>query len=277
MSNFQLEQVFHISGIGSASGLIYKDDSIYLISDNANHLFKFDTQTKKLAKIPLSQTELTANIPKKLKPDFEAMAHFGNDFYIFGSGSTENRNGMVRYNAIANTIKSTDLTPLYLSMQDFGNIKPQDFNIEGVVFTGAKWYFLQRGNGQSGYNGIFTVSGGNLDSDFTLLFHQYALPKINGIQSSFTDAVLVADRLYFLACTENIASTYEDGEILGSFVGWINIATMKIGSTQKISDSHKFEGITLFQKEATTCEFLLCEDNDTEKLASDIYKLVWED
>jgi hypothetical protein len=276
MQKFQLELLFHLIGIGSASGLIYKDNSIFLISDNGANLFEYHTETQFLEKTMLFENQVSENIPKALKPDFEAIANYGDDYYIFGSGSTENRNRMVQYNAKSKALKTVDLTNLYLLMQSFGEIRAADFNIEGVVFTGETWYFLQRGNGFKGKNGVFTVQGKNLENDFTILFNKYKLPKIKGVQTSFTDAVLVGKQLYFLAAAENSTSTYEDGEVLGSLVGTINIQTMKLESTQKISDRHKFEGITVYKNEASQIEFLLCEDNDTEFLESDIYKLLWK-
>jgi hypothetical protein len=276
MQKFQLELLFHLIGIGSASGIIYKDNSVFLISDNSANLFEYRLETRELEKTMLFENQLSENIPKAFKADFEGIANFGADYYIFGSGSTENRNRMVQYNSKTKALKNIDLTNLYLLMQSFGKIKPEDFNIEGVIFTGETWYFLQRGNGAKGKNGIFTVQGKNLENDFTILFNKYKLPKIKGVQSSFTDAVLVDNRLYFLAAAENSVSTYEDGEVLGSLVGSINIETMKLESTQKISDSHKFEGITLYQNGASQIEFLLCEDNDTEALESDIYKLTFK-
>ena len=48
---------------------------------------------------------------------------------------------------------------------------------------------------------------------------------------------------------------------------------MKIDFTQKISSSHKFEGLTLFTNSKEKIEFLLCEDKDTEVLETEIYKL----
>ena len=47
----------------------------------------------------------------------------------------------------------------------------------------------------------------------------------------------------------------------------------KIYFTQKISDSHKFEGLTLLKNSDEKIEFLLCEDKDTEILETEIYKL----
>ena len=101
----------------------------------------------------------------------------------------------------------------------------------------------------------------------------YKLPKIKSVRSSFTDAVLVEDKIYFLATAEDTQSTYDDGEVLGSFVGRIDLKTMKIDFTQKITSTNKFEGLTFYKKSNDKIEFLLCEDNDTELLETKIFKL----
>ena len=152
-------------------------------------------------------------------------------------------------------------------------IKPEDFNIEGAIYTGEHWYILNRGNGSSTKNILFTIEGKNLTNDFKILSNAYKLPKIKGIRTSFTDGVLVGNSIYFLAAAEDTQSTYEDGEVLGSVLGRINLETMKIDFTQKISSTHKFEGLTLFNQSNEKIEFLLCEDKDTEVLETNIYKL----
>lgn len=276
MQKFQLELLFQIIGIGSASGLFFKNDSLFLISDNSKVLYEYGMTDKKLdAHILLENPELPKeNIPKKLKPDFESITPFGEDLCVFGSGSTENRNQMVQFNTYnKNPIKTLDLTDLYLSMQYFAEIKPEDFNIEGSVFDGENWYFFQRGNGEKGQNGVFTVSGKNLENQFTILYNSYKLPKIKGVQTTFTDAILVENTLYFLATAEDSKSTYEDGAVLGSIIGSIDTKTMKIKLKQTITDEHKFEGLTLYKNNKETLEFLLCEDKDSDLQQSDIYKL----
>jgi len=273
MQQFQLSLLFQLIGIGSASGLLYRDDSIFVVSDNSAWLYQYNLTTKSLEKNALIESTVSENIPKKQKPDFEAIAHYEDDCYIFGSGSTENRNKMVQYNLKTKQTKTVDLSYLYALLQSFASIKPDDFNIEGVVFTGELWYFLQRGNGKSGQNGVFTVKGKNLEEGFTVLYNEVKLPKIKGVRASFTDAVWANGQLYFLASAENSDSTYLDGEVLGSIVGSLNPDTMKLITTQQITDKQKFEGITLYQESADTLEFLLCEDNDTEQLESGIYRL----
>lgn len=273
MKQFTLEILCQIIGIGSASGILLKDQKLFLISDNASYLYEYRFDSKTLHKNRFFENEIAENIPKIQKPDLEAIAHFGDEFFIVGSGSTENRNKMFRYNATTKDVKEVDLTNLYLSMQSFGKIKSEDFNIEGLAYTGEKWFFMQRGNNGTGKNGLFTVTSNDLENEFSILYNSYKLPKIKGVQATFTDAVLVDGALYFLATAEDTTSAYDDGQILGSFVGAIDLKTMKIVFSKKISSNHKFEGLTLSKNNGDDLEFLLCEDNDTEKLESTVYKL----
>jgi hypothetical protein len=274
MEKFQLTLLFKIIGLGSASGLIYHDNTIFAIGDNSTFLYEYKIDSLQLNRIALAENS-EENIAKKFKPDFEAITQHQDSLYIFGSGSTENRNVMVQVNAkTKKVIASNDLTNLYLAMQSFGEIKPEDFNLEGAIFNGESWFLFNRGNGKNNKNIVFTVDAKNLTNEFRILSNKFKLPKIDGIRTSFTDAILVEDKIYFLATAENTDSTYNDGEILGSIIGRIDVATMKIDFTEKITDTQKFEGITLFKKSENEIEFLLCEDNDTEVLESNIYKLM---
>lgn len=273
MEKFTLELLFQIIGIGSASGLIYKDNSLLIIGDNSSFLYEYYVDSGDLKRHPLIENP-SENILKKEKPDFESITHFGDNLYVFGSGSTEKRNKMVQANSEnKKVITTTDLADLYLVMQSFGKIKPEDFNIEGAIYNGESWFLFNRGNGSSNKNVLFTIEGKNLINDFNILSNEYKLPKIKGVRSSFTDAVLVDNKIYFLATAEDTQSTYDDGEVLGSLIGSINLKTMKIDFTEKISSTHKFEGLTIFKNSNEKIEFLLCEDKDTDVLKTDIYKL----
>ncbi|WP_369752403.1 hypothetical protein AB3G34_10460 [Flavobacterium sp. WC2409] len=274
MGNFTLELLFHIIGIGSASGLFYKENSLLLIGDNSGFLYEYHLDSKALEQHPLIQNP-TANIPKSEKPDFESITHFQDTLYIFGSGSTPKRNTMVEFDLNKKKkIKTNNLVDLYAVMQSFGDIKPEDFNLEGAVYDGDNWYLFNRGNGVSNKNTLFTLHAKKLSDEFSLLSNDYKLPKIKGIRSTFTDGVLVNDKLYFLATVEDTQSTYDDGAILGSFIGRIDLETMKIDFTKKITSINKFEGITVFSNSKEKIEFLLCEDKDTDELKTAIYKLV---
>ena len=273
MEKFTLELLFQIIGIGSASGLIYKSPSLYVVGDNSGYLYEYNMEAKDLQQHAIIENA-SANIAKKDKPDFEAITSFDDKLYVFGSGSTPKRNKMVEINTTEKEIKTNDLTDLYGVMQSFGQIKADDFNLEGAIYTGKEWMLFNRGNGKKSKNVIFTIYGKNLINEFNMISNEYKLPKINGVRSSFTDAVLVDTKIYFLATAEDTQSTYNDGEVKGSLIGVIDVATMKLEFTQKISDTHKFEGLTLYQNSDKTLEFLLCEDKDSEVLETNIYKLV---
>jgi hypothetical protein len=272
MQKITLEILFHIIGIGSASGLIYKDNSLFIIGDNSGFLYEYAIPSQTLQQHKIIENA-TVNIIKSEKPDFEAITHFGDTLYVFGSGSTQKRNAMIEINTLQKEIRTNDLTDLYGVMQSFGEIKPEEFNIEGAIYTGEEWYLFNRGNGESAKNTVFTIQGKNLVNEFKILSNNYKLPKIKGVRSGFTDAVLLDGKIYFLATAEDTKSTYHDGEILGSFIGCIDTKTMKIDFTKKISDTQKFEGITVYQNSDNSIEFLLCEDKDTEVLETTIYKL----
>lgn len=276
MKKITLEILIHIIGLGSVSGLIYNNDSLLLIGDSSGFLYDYSITKADLDKHQIIENP-TENIAKKDKIDFEALAYSGDDLYIFGSGSGENRNKMIEMNVKKNdTISTTDLTHLYEDMQSFAKIPTGQFNIEGAVYDKGDFILFQRGNGKDNRNVIFTISGKNLINDYSILSNDIKLPKINGFQSGFSDAILVDDKIYFLATAEDSKSTTADGRILGTLVGRIDVKKMKIDFTKKISNTQKFEGITLYAKSKNKMEFLLCEDNDTTVLESNIYKLTLE-
>ena len=273
MEKFQLSLLFKIIGIGSASGLVYNNNHLYLISDNSNYLYEYTINSTELNPIPIAENP-SNNISKNLKPDFEAITHNASYYFLWGSGSTENRNKMVQVDTkTKEVVKTFDLSLLYSSMQSFAEMEAADFNLEGAVYKDGEWFLFNRGNGKNKRNVVFTVSGDNLEDDFRIMVNEYKLPKTKGVRASFTDAILLDNKIYFLATAENTESTYHDGEVLGSWIGRLDTTTMKIDFTEKISDTHKFEGLTLYQENQNQIEFLLCEDNDTELLESTIYSL----
>lgn len=280
MQKFQLELFFHIIGIGSASGLLLNGTNLYLISDNSHILYDYSLTDKKLNKIniaPQGYIGPVENIPKQEKADYEALTSFGEELYLFGSGSTAKRNTILHVDGQSKKVHPPiDATDLYIAMQEFSEISPENFNIEAAVNDGSSWYVFNRGNGPKKQNGVFTLDGDINETAFQFIYNEVTLPKINGAPSSFTDAVLVDDKLYFLAAAEKTTSTYKDGEVAGTLIGRMDTESMEVEFTEVISATNKFEGITLFKKQGNTLEFLLCEDNDSDATESNIYKLTIE-
>jgi hypothetical protein len=277
MQKFQLELLFHIIGIGSASGLFFNDGSIYLLSDNSYMLYDYNIASKTLTKTPLQGKEYTGpleNVPKKDKADFEAMAVEGNDMFFFGSGSTPKRDSIFHINYKVKRLQpKIDASVLYAGMREFSELSAENFNIEAAVNDGQTWYLFNRGNGPAGQNGIFTLDGDIEETSFQIIYNAFNLPKIDGAQAGFTDAVKVGEKLYFIAAAEKTTSTYADGAVAGTLIGSIDLETFEIDFTEVISLKNKFEGITLYKENKDTLEFLLCEDTDNDAKESNIYRL----
>lgn len=268
MDKFQLTLLYTINGIGATSGLIFKDNSLFMISDNSSFLYEFKIVEKQLYKIKLFENS-QENIAKKDKLDFESITLFDNKLYLFGSGSTKKRDKRFTYNLESKEIKEKNVSKLYQKLKDFASFSDEELNIEGTIIDTENYYFFQRGNGANSKNGLFVYHKETKKIQFTAI----KLPKINDVEASFTDAILFENTVYFLAAAENTTSTYNDGEVLGSFIGSFNLKNLEFHFIQKISDTNKFEGLTLYKKSETEIEFLVCEDNDTEELVSAIYKL----
>ena len=271
MEKFQLSLLFKIIGVGSASGLVYHQDKLYIISDNSTFLYEYTISNESLHKIPLVENPQD-NIFKKEKPDFESITLHDDHLMLLGSGSTANRNTVAKYNIKSNTLNSEDISDLFSILKKEHSLKDDELNIEGLIIKNGINYLFQRGNGQSGKNGILYYDETKENAKTT--FIPIDLPKIKNVPATFTDAILVEDKIYFLAAAEDTSSTYDDGEVLGSIVGSIDFKTMKLESTLQISDKHKFEGLTVYKKTATQLELLLCEDTDSEVLVTDIYSLI---
>lgn len=269
MQNFQLTEFLTIKGISSASGLIYHDNVIFLISDNSTFLYQYVIDKELVLKFPLVK-EAQENIAKQDKLDLEAITSFGNQLFIFGSGSTEKRNTMFSLDLSNDQLQQNNLTQLYSFLKTIAELNEDELNIEGAICADKTMYLFQRGNGANNKNGIFIVPD---SQDKQIQYFPVELPSLDDVETTFTDAILVDKHVYFLASAEDTTSTYEDGEVLGSIIGKINFQTFELEDVAIISESQKFEGITLYKNESNEIEFLLCEDTDSEEDFSKIYKL----
>ena len=268
MEKFQLSVFTTIEGIGATSGLVCLDNSLFIISDNSTFLDQYNINEKTLDKIKLFNNS-QESIAKKDKADFEAITLFDNKLYLFGSGSTKKRDRRFTFHLQTKQVKEKSLSKIYNRLKETISLADNELNIEGVIITETIIYFFQRGNGATAQNGVFSYD----KKSKTVQFKVFTLPKINRIEATFTDAVLIDNTIYFLAAAENTTSTYNDGELMGSVIGTIDLKTMTLESCLQISDKQKFEGMSLYKKTAFQIELLLCEDNDSEELVSRIYLL----
>ncbi|WP_396161152.1 DUF6929 family protein [Flavobacterium sp.] len=270
MEKFELSNLFTIKGIAAPSGLLYSQNVLFVISDSSQFLYQYDIEKKLLLKFPLVK-EAKENIIKENKPDLESITQYGNQLIMLGSGSTNQRNTMFTLDLGSDTLQSQDLSALYQKLKTIGSFTDEQLNIEGSIYAHQTMLLFQRGNSKNSRNGIFIVPNHQEDG---IRFVPISLPTLDDIETTFTDAILVGDTIYFLACAENTTSTYEDGEVLGTILGVMHAPTFEIIEVYLLSEHQKFEGITLYKESENEIEFLLCEDNDTETSEAEIYKLI---
>lgn len=263
-----LEAFISISGITAASGIVYHDNQLHIVSDNSNYIYSYHLTGQKLSKTVLQQSSAMENIAKADKMDLESITFDGNRYYLYGSGSTPKRKN--RFTWDGKTVTQEDYSQVYSFLMDEFNISEEDFNIEGVVHLHDKILFFNRGNGPKGINAILEYHPLARDKSSCIPIE---LPKLNGIPTGFSDAILVGNEIYFIATAEDAKSTYLDGEIGGSILGRLPSDLSAKPETFEIPEKHKFEGITLKEKTAQGLVFLLCEDTDSEDNDLTIYSL----
>jgi hypothetical protein len=94
---------------------------------------------------------------------------------------------------------------------------------------------------------------------------------LNGVRLTFTDATALPDGgLLFLAVAEATESTYEDGAVEGSAVGWLD-SDGSIVRIDPLSPSIKAEGIALYAPAGGTSRILLVTDDDDPSRPSSLY------
>lgn len=270
MNTMLLTFFLTIQGVGAASGLIYCDGKLYIISDNSNYLYTYSIDQQALNRTLLIDRSINADVPKKRKADLEAITVTDSVLYLVGSGSSPKRNTLLQYHLGTGKTTTVNLRRVYQSLRNLYSIAKEDFNIEGALFINDELWLFNRGNGPSQQNGIFVLSKATFSPK---AFHKVPLPSLENVPLGFTDAILVDDKIYFTAAAEDGGSSYHDGGIRGTVVGCLNPETMQTEYTETISKTHKFEGITVFKKTASHIEFLLCEDPDNGSNSSTIYRL----
>lgn len=274
MNPYYIEVFVKIFGLGATSGLFFQQDEIKLIADNSNYLYTYTISDSSLHKKLLYDNGHNNDlVVKKDKFDLESIFKHEESFYLLGSGSNDLavRNKMFVVDK-ENKIQEQDISTSLTSVREQLDIHKDDFNIEGAFVYNEKYHLLNRGNGPKKQNGIIIT---NLSLQQTPIFVPVDLTRISD-NLSITDGVVVDNYLYFLAAIEQTNSTYEDGEIEGSYVGIIDLRTFEVENLLPLSETNKFEGISLYKNDESVLEFLLCEDTDTESSETIIYKLTFE-
>ncbi len=264
--------------IPSASGIVKFKDSFYVIGDDSPFLFRIDKDFNLLAKTLIYPSKKLQGdiIPKFHKPDFEAMEMVSDtEILIFGSGSKSPERDVCVLVEIGEKIVSYpyNISSFYTYLRGIEMMQNFELDIEGMAISGDLLYLFNRGR-----NIIFSFpykdfmayckNGTNFPIPKSNLF---SLPTINGLTAGFSGATSFKEKPYFIftAAVEDAPNAYDDGDILGSFIGMIERKNGKISDNfliERISNPGfplKVESVTIDRIVSDTqTDLVLVTDND---------------
>ena len=218
-----------LEGVPSASGLSATDGGFFVVGDDSPLLFKVDAQGNVLERTQIFASE-EERIPKAIKPDIESIARLGQDdgMLLFGSGSKIPRRAGIVWIKPFEMAQHFDASAFYLAIIDACGITLDDLNIEGAACDGWTLHLLNRGGNhrvslQAGDLVRFLLGDGPVPS---ITCQAYTLPSVGGHPAGFSGAAFDSGsgRLIFCASIEATDNWIDDGQVLGSYVGWIDLA-----------------------------------------------------
>lgn len=281
----------HQDKISAASGMTIVDNRLFVVGDNSPLLFELDLQLNLVRSSVIREYPLDAGglIKKKRKPDFEAMASFEwKEQYwllIIGSGSKADvREWAFMLSAHDPTVRyEKKISALYQQFYTMGRLHgEQTLNIEGLAIADRHMYFLNRGN--SARNMIFRA---HLDDVIAYMTNEaneikkiqmmtLTLPVQDEFEAGFSGADYwpATNSLVYSASLEVTNDAYNDGEILGSYIGLIALADWQDSGTLDLAHSaqqllqdgkpllSKVEAVTLLADTQHETKAVLACDND---------------
>lgn len=277
--------------LAAASGVVVLEGLLHVIADDRLTLHRYTLTGVFVDRIALStaavgtQVEQVSDstVPKKMKPDFEALAVLpGSRLLVLGSGSKANRQAGFLWDACTQVGRMISLAPLYQSLR----VAFPELNIEGAVVRNDLLVLAQRGNGAESVNGLVELNlaqvlaeleQGELSAATVRRTIRCALGDLGGVPLGLTDLAVAADgRLCFTAAAEASLSTYDDGACLGSVFGWFD-RQGQVAGLRRLQPDFKIEGLTWWDEGQGEGHWLMVADADNPDCAAPLLALpgVW--
>jgi hypothetical protein len=254
--------------VASASGVEVVDGIIYILSDDSSCLYKIKHDLTLLEKIILyrSDAENPEHIAKADKVDLECMAQFSINGYkhlfLLGSGSKRLKRDKgfliklpTNYNR-KHLVWEMNATPLHNLLRSHDEITSSgEINLEGMAFGNDNVYILNRGNPEGSKNVVLSfnktefieyVQGHTEGVPFPSI-HPIHLPELSGVQTGFSGADFVDNQLWFTCSAEDTANAYDDGTVIGSMIGLLNVEEQSNG--KYLEEKISLQEITSFFEE----------------------------
>lgn len=274
-----------------ASALVAYKNYYYVVRDNSNSIYLFDSKLERIKEIEIFKGSLpnSSKERKEQKPDLEAATIvYGNErvpdkLILIPSGSKKNRmKGALLELQVS---ESNDLTYVDFSkLYDFLASKVGTVNIEGAIAREESILLFQRGNSRNSKNAIiYLKSDLNQQINHDIVFTEdhfekiiyLELGKVDGIPYTFTDAILFNQNILFLAAAEQTEDAYLDGEVSSICAGVLDLNGAILWKEELKTDV-KLEGLLLLSSQKNSdgqFEFLALSDADQDNTPSALYKL----
>lgn len=278
----EVKSVRELSVVPSASGIEYIDQVYYVVGDNVPWIYALDPSYKRIAQYELGEYLTTEGgiLPKAEKHDFEAMTQISwkgkSHLFIFGSGSKQpyRFQGKMINLKEKHKIQTYSLQALYDRIRDEAKLDPSELNIEAAAEVKGKLYLFNRGKNKLivMHTDHFFAFIQEESLELKMKVYSIELPEINDIRAGFSGATgdEKFNRIIFTASVEDTEDWVKDGEILGSFVGVINLENLQqhytpetaqiVGKDKK--ETFKVESITRVENKGDAIECVLVTDND---------------
>ncbi|GEM_PF-579587 len=247
-----------LENFASGSGMTFYNQYYYVVGDDDPYLAKIDNNGEIIERFQLWDTLNMKNgrINKKIKPDFEAITTFpsGKDtlMLIFGSGSkSPKRDVMLTFHPSTKSIDTLNGEEFFKWLKTEANLSNKEINLEGAVYDKGFLYLLNRHNNdlyKIPEKGIrYFMHNASIDS-LSILKYNFQLPSYQSDTARFSGATILKEKnqLLFSATIEKTDNWQDDGKILGSFLGKINIDSLAnnkpICKPVFNNDSTRFQG-----------------------------------
>jgi hypothetical protein len=256
----------------SASGIAFFNDTLYVFGDNATRLLLLTTGYQPVRSY-VYDNRMDSALGKETKPDIESallIEHIGKPVLV-GVGSMSGSN---RWSVYLLEIGNDMLTrsSFFKSGTTFNGIA--DINIEGSTTFGNGILFCNRANLSTRKNHLLWWNRKD-----NVVIKEITLPATDGVAGlSGLHYIKEKDLLLFTASEEETASTYEDGAIGNSYLGWIaNFSSawkkekpkadgfLKLADFNRAFTGQKIESVCLEKSSGNSFLLHLAADNDDGK------------
>lgn len=275
---FKESEQFQLDNIPSGSGISKINDLYYIIGDDSPYLFVCNSQFEIVKKIAITSTSGVSNgrISKPQKADLEAMELISeNEIVIFGSGSkSQQRDSFIRV-LLQEEIKveTYSLTKFYEFLKSLKIVTDSELNIEAIAYKDDILYLFNRKKNimiSLKYTHLLAYVKGGDNPLPNIQTNTYTLPQINNIEAGFSGAITLKKepKIVFTASVEDTNNAYDDGEILGSFIGIIDLEdnTIEYCRIPEIKEKLKVESITIDEEvSSNSIKVTLITDSDKGK------------